>query len=145
METKLRETIRIARLAGAKVKKLRDDNLLTEDLKYGLELVTNADLIANELIKGELFRLFPRHDILSEEDAARDYDIERPTWIIDPIDGTVNYANGHSMVAISIAYAEAGRALGVVYNPFMDELFHAAEKAGAYLNDGKLPSKTSRR
>ena len=142
METKLRETIRIARLAGGKAKKLRDGNQLTEDLKYGVELVTNADFAANDLIKEEIIRLFPDHNILSEEDPVRDYDIRRPTWIIDPIDGTVNYANGHFMVAISIAYAENGAVrLGVVYNPFLDELFYAAEKSGAYLNGRKISVK----
>jgi myo-inositol-1(or 4)-monophosphatase len=131
----LQETIRIARLAGTKIKKLRDSDALTEDMKGGVELVTNADLISNEIIKSEVRKLYPHHRFLSEEDTDRNYDIMKPTWIIDPIDGTVNYANGHQMAAISIAYAEnnAVRA-GVVYNPFMDEMFYAAENTGALLN-----------
>lgn len=131
----LQAAIRIARHAGAKIKELRDDGVLTEDMKGGVELVTNADLISNEIIKSEIQKLYPDHQFLSEEDTDRNDDINKPTWVIDPIDGTVNYANGHQMAAVSIAYAEnnAVRA-GVVYNPFMDELFYASENSGAFLN-----------
>ncbi len=135
----LQETIQIAKRAGARIKELREDNALTEDMKYGVELVTNADLISNELIKNEILRLYPGHQILSEEDTGRNYDMDKPTWIIDPIDGTVNYANGHYQAAISIAYAEGNRVrVGVVYNPFLDELFYAAENSGAYLGVQKI-------
>jgi myo-inositol-1(or 4)-monophosphatase len=131
----LQETIRIARLAGSKIKELRDSDALTEDMKGGIELVTNADLISNDIIKSEILKLYPDHLFLSEEDTERNYDIEKPTWIIDPIDGTVNFANGHQMASVSIAYAENnGVRAGVVYNPFMGELFYAAEGIGAFLN-----------
>jgi myo-inositol-1(or 4)-monophosphatase len=127
--------MRIARLAGATVKELRDNNALTQDMKGGVELVTNADLISNDIIKSEVSKLWPEHVFLSEEDTERSYSLDRPTWIIDPIDGTVNYANGHQMAAISIAYADRYEVrAGVVYNPFMDEMFYAEEGSGAFLN-----------
>ena len=139
MEQLLRETTRIARQAGAKIKALRDEGALTEDMKYGVELVTNADLISNDLIKNEIHKLWPDHVFLSEEDAERVETLDQPTWVIDPIDGTVNYANGHFMAAVSIAYAEGRKVrAGVVYNPFLDELFCAATGAGAYLNDKRI-------
>lgn len=135
MEQLLQEVCRIARLAGTEIKELRESGALTEDMKGGVELVTNADLLSNDIIKSEVLKLYPRHTFLSEEDTDRNYDIEKPTWIIDPIDGTVNFANGHQMAAVSIAYAENGAVrAGVVYNPFMDELFYAAENTGAFLN-----------
>jgi myo-inositol-1(or 4)-monophosphatase len=135
MNELLNETIRIARLAGARIKELRDQNALTEDLKYGVELVTNADIISNDIIKSEILKLYPSHTFMSEEDTERNEDLQKPTWIIDPIDGTVNYANGHQMAAVSIAFAEDDRVkCGVVFNPFMDELFYAAENTGAFLN-----------
>lgn len=136
----LQETIRIAKLAGMRIKELRDAKALTEDLKYGYELVTNADLIANDIIKNEIFKLYPDHEILSEEDSAHQYhSLLKPTWIIDPIDGTVNYANGHYQAAISIAYAcDYEVRVGVVYNPFLDELFYATENSGAFLNGHKI-------
>lgn len=131
--------IRIARLAGAKIKELRDSNALTEDMKYGVELVTNADLVSNDIIKSEISKLWPGHEFLSEEDTERSYTLDKPTWIIDPIDGTVNFANGHFMAAISIAYAENYKVrAGVVYNPFLDELFYAAENSGAFLNGRRI-------
>jgi myo-inositol-1(or 4)-monophosphatase len=141
----LQETIRIARRAGAEVKKLRDENALTEDLKGGVELVTNADLIANDIIKSEVYALFPDHEFLSEEDTGRNTSLDKPTWIVDPIDGTVNFAAGHFMSAISIAYAEEHAVrVGVVYNPFLDELFYAAEGAGAFLNGAPIRVKNVR-
>lgn len=142
MDLILQEMIRIARLAGAKIKELRDNDLLTQDMKYGIELVTNADLIANDIIKSEALKLYPDHLFLSEEDTERSYKLEKPTWIIDPIDGTVNYANGHQMACVSIAYADNYEVrAGVVYNPFMDELFYASENAGAFLNGNKIEVK----
>ena len=139
MEQLLDDAIKIARLAGAKIKELRDNNALTEDLKYGLELVTNADLIANDTIKNEIWKLYPDHGILSEEDTERNDTLEKSTWVIDPIDGTVNYANGHFMAAVSIAYAEEEKVrVGVVYNPFLNELFYAVEGNGAYLNGQRI-------
>ncbi|SHH76898.1 myo-inositol-1(or 4)-monophosphatase [Sporobacter termitidis DSM 10068] len=135
MEQILQEMLRIARLAGAKVKELRDKGALTEDLKDGVELVTNADLMSNDIIKHEVAKLFPAHVFLSEEDAVRSYTLDKPTWIIDPIDGTVNFANGHFMAAVSIAYAENYEVrAAVVYNPFLDEMFYASEDSGAFLN-----------
>lgn len=139
MRELLNEAIQIARLAGTRIKELRDRHALTEDLKYGVELVTNADLISNELIKSEILKRYPDHAFMSEEDTERNDDLKKPTWIIDPIDGTVNYANGHQMAAVSIAFAEDYRVrCGVVYNPFMDELFYAAENTGAFLNGQQI-------
>ena len=143
METILNELIRIAKLAGAEIKELRETNSFSESVKDGYELVTTADLISNELIKTEITKIFPHHAILSEEDAiTTNQSLQRPTWIIDPIDGTVGYANGHYQVAISIAYADEGKVkCGVVYNPFFDELFYACINTGAFLNDCKITVK----
>ncbi|MEL4106989.1 inositol monophosphatase family protein [Oscillospiraceae bacterium WX1] len=142
MEIQIQEIIRIARLAGAAIRALREKNTLTEELKYGYELVTNSDLLSNEIIKNEIFKLYPDHEILSEEDVERSEELIKPTWIIDPIDGTVNYANGHMMAAVSIAFADNRTVrAGVVYNPFLDELFYATEKTGAFLNDQKIKVK----
>ena len=131
------EAIRIAQLAGKKIKELRDKNQYQESLKHGYELVTTADLISNELIKTEIARIFPDHHILSEEDSEyNDLSISHPTWIIDPIDGTVGYANNHYQVAVSIAFAFENKVqVGVVYNPFLEEMFYAVEGYGAFLNN----------
>ena len=67
------------------------------------------------------------------------WESDAPVWIVDPIDGTVNYAHGHIQSAVSIAYCvDAQISLGVVYNPFTDEKFCAELGKGAYLNDRRI-------
>lgn len=137
------EAIRIAKLAGMRIKELREKNQYHTSLKDGYELVTSADLISNEHIKSEIAKKYPDHHFLSEEDYHQVHtSIQNPTWIIDPIDGTVGFANDHYQVAVSIAFASENRVcIGVVYNPFLDELFYASEDAGAYLNHKRIKIK----
>ena len=110
---------------------------LSHSFKAEIELVTSADLKADAFICNAIRARYPTHRILSEESAPSvdNTDYENPVWIIDPIDGTVNYAHGHNQVAVSIAYVEHGDIhSGAVYNPFLDELFLAQRGAGAWLN-----------
>ncbi|WP_041276405.1 inositol monophosphatase family protein [Desulfosporosinus acidiphilus] len=132
-----REAIRIARLAGDRIRELRENNQYEESLKDGYELVTTADLISNDLIKTEISKIFPDHNFVSEEDnVQKEMSIQNPTWIIDPIDGTVGYANNQYQVAVSIAFAVENEVrVGVVYNPFLDEMFYAYKNFGAFLNN----------
>ena len=143
MDTILSEAIRIAKLAGSKIKDIRETNSYAESVKNGHELITTADLVSNEIIKSEISKLFYDHTVLSEEDDDNvNPFLENPTWIVDPIDGTVSYANGHYQVGVSIAYADDKRVkYGVVYNPFLDEMFYAAENAGAFLNGDRIMAK----
>lgn len=135
MKEILENAIRIAQMAGATIKEIREKNGFTEELKFGYELLTSADIASNDLIISEIQKAYPEHHIISEESINESFSIEAPTWIIDPIDGTVGYANGHYQCAISIAYADRGEVqVGVVYNPFLEELFHAAKGEGAFLN-----------
>ena len=137
--TKLLFTLSLAKEAGQLIKLMREDDNLVHDYKRGIEIVTNADLACDKLLCERIEQNFPGHHILSEErqpsfDLGTD-DIEH-LWVIDPIDGTVNYSLGHPNAVVSIAYYHRCRAqLGVVYNPFTDECFHAQQKLGAYLND----------
>lgn len=100
-------------------------------------------MISNELIKTEISKIFSNHHFLSEEDCGpKDLSIEHPTWIIDPIDGTVGYANDQYQVAVSIAFAVENKVrVGVVYNPFLNELFYASEGKGAFLNNKSIKVK----
>lgn len=128
----------LAREAGELVVRERTENRLRTDYKAQTELVTHADIMADELISNAIRKQYPDHRILSEEanpDRKLAENLETPLWVIDPIDGTVNYAYGHSQVAVSIAYAEAGRVqAGVVHAPFSDETFTATLDGGAHLN-----------
>ncbi|WP_166263411.1 inositol monophosphatase family protein [Marinobacter caseinilyticus] len=128
----------IAREAGKLVAHERRTNTLRTDYKQQTELVTHADVMADTLISDAIKARFPGHRILSEEstpDKSLAEDIQSPLWIVDPIDGTVNYAYGHPQVAVSIAYAEKGRVqVAVVHAPFSEETFTAIAGRGALLN-----------
>jgi myo-inositol-1(or 4)-monophosphatase len=130
----------IAREAGAlMISELRKHGGPASHYKFaGAELVTEADIMADKLICDAIRKQFPQHLILAEESAPDMEDLSQrtePLWIIDPIDGTVNYAHGHSQSAVSIAYVEAGTVqCAVVYNPFVDEMFYATLGGGAFLN-----------
>ncbi|MEX0964543.1 MAG: inositol monophosphatase family protein [Pseudohongiellaceae bacterium] len=132
----------IAREAGQLIKNERAHTALTHDYKNGDELVTNADIKADQLICAAIAKQFPDHQILSEEsspDLGQVQKITTPLWIIDPIDGTVNFAHGHNQSAISIAFVDGGQTqVGVVYNPFGEELFCAELGKGAFLNDDPI-------
>ncbi|HEY7521724.1 MAG TPA: inositol monophosphatase family protein [Methylomirabilota bacterium] len=98
-------------------------------------LVTEMDQRAETLIVERLRRAFPDDAILAEEQGAAAGRSER-RWIVDPLDGTTNYAHGLPIFGVSIALEAAGRlVLGVVYDPSRDEMFVGERGAGATLND----------
>jgi myo-inositol-1(or 4)-monophosphatase len=113
--------------------------------KGEIDLVTEADRAAEEMIVAVIRDTFPRHDILAEE-ADHGHSESPFRWIIDPLDGTTNYAHGFPWFAVSIALeAEGEIRLGVVYNPFHHELFFAEKGQGAYLNDIQIRVSTTAR
>ncbi len=128
--------------AGDMIVSERQHNVLRLEFKGGKELVTQADLKADALITNLIEESFPGHQILSEElqpELGDVSQIQGDLWIIDPIDGTVNYAHGHRQSAVSIAHVKGGKIdLGVVYNPFTRELFWAESGSGAFLNDSPI-------
>jgi len=107
--------------------------------KEGLNnLVTEADHAAEKAIIDIIKADFPDHSILSEECGALASGTEYK-WIIDPIDGTVNFANGIPICCVSIGVEQNGQMiLGAVYNPNMNEFFFAAKGQGATLNSNKI-------
>lgn len=107
--------------------------------KEGLNnLVTEVDHASEKLIMDTIRSRFPEHYILSEESGEHIMDSEIK-WIIDPIDGTVNFANGIPLCCVSIGVEKAGTMiLGAVYNPFLEEMFFAERGKGATLNGKQL-------
>jgi myo-inositol-1(or 4)-monophosphatase len=102
--------------------------------KGPVDLVTQADIEAERLIIEELRRLFPGEGILAEESGG-DSGAET-LWVVDPIDGTTNYAHGFPVYAVSIGLLVKGRSsLGVVYDPNLDEMFAAQRGFGTTLNE----------
>lgn len=98
-------------------------------------LVTVADMSAEKKILSCLKESFPETCILSEETFSSQSTIADKLWIIDPLDGTNNFAHSIPQFSVSIAYAEKGEVLaGVVYDPSRDELFTAEKGVGTFLN-----------
>ena len=103
--------------------------------KGEIDLVTDADLRAEDLIVKTIHARYPEHTIVSEEKQSQT-GLSPYKWIIDPLDGTTNYAHGFPWFCVSIALAIHDEpVLGVVYHPFLDQLFRAGKGAGAYLNE----------
>ena len=102
--------------------------------KGAIDLVTEADLGSEERIIDTIRASFPDHAILSEEHGLVSGQDEYQ-WIIDPLDGTTNFAHGLTTCCVSIALVHAGKPLiGIVWSPFTEELFSAARNQGAELN-----------
>jgi myo-inositol-1(or 4)-monophosphatase len=119
--------------------------------KGTVDLVTEADKGAEALIAARLRAAFPDHRLLGEEGArgaANDSDAPAVPygWLVDPLDGTTNYAHGLPHFAVSIALEHAGAPLvGVVYDPIRDELFAAARGQGATRNGEAIRVSTTDR
>lgn len=107
--------------------------------KGPLDLVTEADKAAEALIATRLRAAFPDHDLLGEEGSRSANSDARFRWVIDPLDGTTNFAHGLPTFAVSIAIEDAGQPVaGVVYDPMRNELFRAEKGGGATLNGEPL-------
>ena len=106
--------------------------------KGEIDLVTEADRRSEEFIVGRLREVFPGHSIIAEERGG----IGEPTeylWLVDPLDGTTNYAHGFPWFSVSIALLKGGELIvGAVYHPVLNELFWAAKGEGAWLNGKRV-------
>jgi myo-inositol-1(or 4)-monophosphatase len=109
--------------------------------KGRIDLVTEMDLRAQEIILERIRSRFPGHGILAEEGCALE-GTEPYRWIVDPLDGTTNYAHGYRFFCVSVAVEEEGRLVaGVVHDPVTEETFSALRGRGAVLNG--LPIRVS--
>ncbi|MBF0628189.1 MAG: inositol monophosphatase [Magnetococcales bacterium] len=131
--------VRTARKAGILAREWFDRRHELEVKNKGKnDLVTSADLMVEEEILHQLKKAYPRYGLLAEEKGGM-LTPDRPCWIVDPIDGTLNFAHGLPHFAISIALSEGGNLVGgLVYDPIRDELFVAERGRGAYLNDRRI-------
>ncbi|MEX2581697.1 MAG: inositol monophosphatase family protein [Gemmatimonadota bacterium] len=98
------------------------------------DLVTDVDEAAERAIEARVRAAFPGDAFVAEEFSAS----ERPggrQWIVDPVDGTVNYVHGHPFACVSVAFADgSGPAVAVIDAPFLGEIYHAVRGRGAFLN-----------
>jgi myo-inositol-1(or 4)-monophosphatase len=107
-------------------------------LKGRANLLTQADLESQEAILSVIRARYPDHDYLAEEKASRLTGAEH-VWVIDPLDGTTNFAHHFPIFCVSIGLEFEGRSeLGVVYDPMREEMFWALRGEGAFLNGGRV-------
>ena len=132
----LKETLYKATEAGAAVLQHFFNGNFSVSHKEGINnLVTEADHASEKAIFETIRNDFPDHFLLSEE-AGEIVQDSAYKWIIDPIDGTINFANGIPICCVSIGIEHQGRMImGAVYNPFIREFFFAEKGKGATLND----------
>jgi myo-inositol-1(or 4)-monophosphatase len=134
MQPGLTDLINWARQAGALLRAAYEQDHQVK-MKGAIDLVTEMDRQAEDLLISAISASFPGHTIITEESGLHPGASEH-CWYIDPIDGTVNYAHHLPWFVVSLAYAEAGQMkFGVIYEPLRDECFSAARGQGAWLND----------
>jgi myo-inositol-1(or 4)-monophosphatase len=129
--------IRVAKDAGGL---LRDRFGTRIDIghKGVIDIVTDVDLASESLIREAISTYYPKHEILAEEGGLSESGSEY-RWIIDPLDGTTNFAHAYPIFCVSIALEWKGEVvIGIVYDPMRDELFTAERGGGATLNNKSI-------
>ena len=129
------DAIAWAREAGeVQLKYFRSSHLNIRAKFNDSDIVTEADKASEQVIINNINRTYPQHAILSEEMGGNAIESDY-RWIIDPLDGTTNFSNGLPLFSVSIAVEYRGEVIvGVVYAPYLDEMFHAVKGGGAWLN-----------
>ena len=103
------------------------------------DFVTNSDLKAEKIIIEELKKARPHYSIISEENGIENNKDKSNTWIIDPIDGTINFLHGIPHFAISIALKLNEEIIsGIIFDPIKNEMFYAEKNNGSYFNNHRV-------
>jgi myo-inositol-1(or 4)-monophosphatase len=131
--------VRLARAAGAIQRDRYETRLQIRTKSAPIDLVTEVDHACEALIVEALEAERPGDAILAEEGGGGDRPGAAWRWVVDPLDGTTNYAHGYPRFCVSIGVERDGAAaLGVVYDPLLDELYHAERGGGAFLNGRRI-------
>ena len=128
------------RQAGAKLKESFETKLNIEEKTNPNDLVTNMDKAIEKFFVDNITATFPGHRIFGEEGMGNHIkDLKGTVWIIDPIDGTLNFIHQQRNFAISLGvYQDGIGVIGMVYDVVHDELYHAVKGHGAFMNDQRL-------
>ena len=139
MREYLEAAMSMARAAGdVQLEYFRTSHLDIQTKSNEYDVVTAADKASEKLIKDFIHEKFPDHGIISEESADEHAESEW-RWVIDPLDGTTNFSQGLPVFSVSIALEHNKEAVvGVVYAPYLGELFHAIKGEGAFLNGKRI-------
>lgn len=136
MHTRLQLAIELARTAGEELRR-GYGHVKQISRKGAVDLLTEYDLRSERLILEAIRRAFPQDAVLSEEAGAVSQG--EICWMVDPLDGTTNFAHGLPMFCVSIACTQDGKpAFGVIYDPLREELFQALDGKGAWLNEERM-------
>ncbi len=142
----IKDFVEIAKKAALISGEIQMEHLHQEkqvEMKGEINLVTHVDKLCEKEIVNLIQGQYANHDILAEEGSGFRRDSEYK-WVIDPLDGTTNYAHGYPLFCTSIALEYKGDVIvGVVYEPNLKQLFVAEKGAGAYLNGKKISVSSS--
>ena len=143
LQNRLIAACAVAREAGALAKRrFLDRTSFTIGFKGPQDFITEVDGEVEKLIRARLIEIFPDDGFIGEEGGVAPGGEGAPSWVVDPIDGTANFARGTPFYCVSIACIRGREIeLGVIYDPMLDELFVARRGAGASLNG--VPLKVS--
>ncbi|XP_060950000.1 inositol monophosphatase 1-like [Limanda limanda] len=136
--------VEVARKAGAEIRKAGDSEIRIMTKSCTVDLVTKTDERVEKIIIGSLKEEFGEgtHCFIGEESVAKGEPCvltDKPTWIIDPVDGTTNFVHGFPFVAVSIAFAVNKKLeFGVVYSCLEDKMYKARNGKGAFCNDEQI-------
>lgn len=145
----LKVAIDAARAGAVELMSRRDSRVVSE--KAPKDLVTDADLASQKAVRSALVSAYPDYAFVGEEEGENDppdsvregHDDAPPCWVVDPLDGTINYVHRLQSFAVSIGlYAKGEMKLGVIYDPVTDEMFSAISGHGAYCNDRRMKAST---
>lgn len=136
----LAKAVELARAAGEiQLSYFRNPRLSSQTKLNSFDVVTEADKASERLILDGIRSTFPQHAILSEESGKEGTKDAEWLWVIDPLDGTTNFNQGLPVFSVSIALQHKGSTVvGVVYAPYLGELFTAVRGQGAYLNGNPI-------
>jgi myo-inositol-1(or 4)-monophosphatase len=139
IDTRLLAAQAVAREAGAKARRRFLDRSFTVGFKSRQDYLTEVDGETEAFIAERLLQIFPGDGFIGEESKARPAGEGAAAWVVDPIDGTANFARGVPHFCISIASVAAGRVeVGVIYDPMRDELFTGRRGGGARLDGAAM-------
>ena len=136
-EACLEAALEAARTAGRMLRE-RVGQASEVSFKGEVDLVTESDTLSQKMIVAHLSKIFPGHDLLAEESLSRESGSPF-RWVVDPLDGTTNFAHHFPFFCVSIGLEVEGQAdLGVVFDPLREEMFWCLRGEGAFLNGNRL-------
>jgi myo-inositol-1(or 4)-monophosphatase len=138
MEQIMQKAITAIKSAGSIINSFEAGNTPVFE-KSASNCVTQIDYNVEAFLVSELSKILPESNIITEEATQNQFDFSKPTWILDPVDGTTNLMHSYNHSAISLAlFIDKKPQIGIIYNPYNEELFTAEFGLGAFLNGKKI-------